>query len=440
MSGAVTRRVAYLASAFPHLTETFVLREVDALERDGWEVAIFALKESPLPATHLEAQRWKSLVQRPALTSRALLGANLHYLLRAPGRVLGLWAQSLWWHRSSFNFLARVPVVLLRAAYVAREMQRRDVRHVHAHLATHPALGALAAARLAGTSFSVTAHAHDIFVNRAGLGEKLRRARFVACISDFNRHFLLGHYPDLDPARLALVRCGVIADPASAQRALRRQAATAGESEPSTVRIVCVASLQEYKGVAVLVEACARLRDRIGAFECLFVGAGALRAELETRVAALGLQDRVRFLGGQPMERVAELLDSALVFVAPSVIARDGQMDGIPVALMEALSKEVPVVASSLSGIPELVIHEQTGLLVPPGDADALAAAIERLTRNPELAARLARQGREHVRREFDLHENTARLERLFEAAILAARGQPHADPSTPPRPEQSPA
>src|SRR3954465_12049698 len=159
MATAVTRRVAYVTSAFPHLPETFILREVCTLERSGWDVTMFALKPTPQPGTHADAVRWAPRVRLPALLSAEVLGANLHYLARAPHRLLGLWAQALWWHRSSLNFLLRVPVTLLRGAALGRAMEREGIGHVHAHFATHPALAALAAARLAGTGFSVTAHA-----------------------------------------------------------------------------------------------------------------------------------------------------------------------------------------------------------------------------------------------------------------------------------------
>jgi colanic acid/amylovoran biosynthesis glycosyltransferase len=422
---ALARRIAYVTSAFPYLSETFVLREVAELERRGWDVQVFALKPPPLVGTHAEAARWIPRVHLPALRSREVLGANAHYLLRRPLRLAGLWAQALWWHRSSLNFALRVPVILLRSASIARELERRDIGHVHAHFATHPTLAALAAARLSGASFSVTVHAHDIFVRQTGLRQKLSRARFVACISQFNRQFLLDRYPDLSPQSLILVRCGVdprkFAPASDAPRPLPAPPPAAPRTSsgaPTLTRILCVASLQEYKGVQVLLEACARLVDQVAQFECLLVGAGPLRPELEARAHALRLTDRVQFLGPQPEERVAELVRQATIFVAPSIVARDGQMDGIPVALMEALASGVPVVASDLSGIPELVRHEQTGLLVPPGNPEALALAIARLANDQALAERLATQGREHVRREFDLETNTALLADLFQDAL----------------------
>jgi colanic acid/amylovoran biosynthesis glycosyltransferase len=418
----VTKQVAYVTSAFPYLPETFILREICELEARGWDLTVFALKPPPIPGTHANARRWAPRTLLFAPLGAASLRATLWYLLRSPRMLLGLWLKALWWNRGSLNFLVRVPAILLQAAAMARVMQRRGIRHIHAHFASHPALAALAAATLAGTSYSVTVHAHDIFMRHTGLRPKMLQATFLACISDFNRQYLRQLIPDLRPESLLLVRCGV--DPK------RFRPADASGSPRSPFRLVCVASLQEYKGVQVLVEALARLaRDGV-AFECLLICTGPLRPSLEARVRELGLVDRVSFLGAQPEERVAELVRGAAVFVAPSVLTNSGQMDGIPVALMEAMASGVPVVASRLSGIPELVIDGVTGVLVPPGDVGALAAAIQRLAREPAMAQQLAEQGRQHVLREFNLEANTALLASLFELVI--ADHPLHTDPATP--------
>ncbi len=150
---ALLRRIAYVTSAFPTVTETFVLREVCALEQRGWTLTMFALKRSSQPGSHSNAVDWLPRVFRPGLLPRALIEANLYYLVRMPFRLLGLWARALWWHRSSVNFLVRVPIILLQAAVIARELDRRAIKHLHAHFATHPALAALAAATLVDASF-----------------------------------------------------------------------------------------------------------------------------------------------------------------------------------------------------------------------------------------------------------------------------------------------
>jgi glycosyltransferase involved in cell wall biosynthesis len=155
------------------------------------------------------------------------------------------------------------------------------------------------------------------------------------------------------------------------------------------------------------------VRDGV-AFDCDLVGGGGLRERLEASAAELGLGGRVRFLGAQPGERVAELVAAADVLVLPSVVTPEGKMEGLPVALMEALAVETAVVASAISGIPELVEDGVTGLLVPPADPPALADALARLAADPELRARLGRAGRARVAAEYDLHANVAALAALI--------------------------
>ena len=173
------------------------------------------------------------------------------------------------------------------------------------------------------------------------------------------------------------------------------------------VRALCVASLQEYKGHAVLLEALAGA-PALERVELELVGSGPLRAELEDRVQRLGLSQRVRFAGSVPEDVVRSLLERADLLVLPSVVARDGQMEGLPVVLMEALASGVPVVATRLSGVPELVEDERTGLLAAPGDAADLRDALERVVSGrfePDLA-----EGRALVERSFDVAQSVARL------------------------------
>jgi colanic acid/amylovoran biosynthesis glycosyltransferase len=307
---------------------------------------------------------------------------------------------------------ARTPVGLARAlatiplaAAHARFARTRGVEHVHAHYATWPALSAWLCGRLAGVPYSFTAHAHDIFVDQSMLARKLADAAFAVTISEYNRR-LMARFGD--PGRIHVIRAGV--DPA----ALPFRARSVPREGP--VRALCVASLQEYKGHAVLLEALAG-SELLRRVELDLVGSGVLRAELEQRAAELGLAERVRFLGSLPEDAVRELFGQADLFVLPSVVARDGQMEGVPVVLMEALAAGVPVVATRLSGIPELVEDGRTGLLAEPGDPVALRDALERVVSGgfePELRA-----GRELVEGDFDVAEGVKRLRELIAQAAL---------------------
>jgi glycosyltransferase involved in cell wall biosynthesis len=180
---------------------------------------------------------------------------------------------------------------------------------------------------------------------------------------------------------------------------------------------VCVGTLHEVKGQAHLLRACRQLHDADGLGRCTLVGEGPDRAALARLADELGLGERVVFAGACPSDVVAAHLRDADALVAPSVPTRQGKREGIPVVLMEAMATGVPVVASRLSGIPELVEHDRSGLLVPPGDADALAGALLRLRDDADLVARLVAGGRAAVEDEFDLDRNVERLAALLRAS-----------------------
>jgi colanic acid/amylovoran biosynthesis glycosyltransferase len=177
---------------------------------------------------------------------------------------------------------------------------------------------------------------------------------------------------------------------------------------------VCVGSLEEKKGQTYLVEACRLLKQRGLDFVCHLIGDGQSREALEQQIQAAGLSGLVRLEGGQPRDQVVRMLRQADVVALPSIVTKSGKMEGIPVALMEPLACEVPVVSTRISGIPELVEDGVTGLLVPPQDPAALAGALERLARDPELGRRMGRAGRAKVLREFDLSDSTAKLAQLM--------------------------
>jgi glycosyltransferase involved in cell wall biosynthesis len=259
--------------------------------------------------------------------------------------------------------------------------------------------------RLAGIPYSFTAHADDIFVRRPMLEEKVGAAAFVIAISDFNRRLLAQQIGDDAARRIRVVHCGV---PVAEFAPLP----PAGASHPFT--ILCVGRLEPKKGQRHLIEACRILRERGIAFRCWLVGEGRERARLERARDAAGLGDSVELLGARSRSEVRALVADAHVFALPSVVAADGRTDGIPVALMEAMALARPVVSTLVSGIPELVADGHSGRLVAPGDAVALADAIEAIQRDADHATQLAREAARRVRERFDVHENAAELMRLF--------------------------
>jgi glycosyltransferase involved in cell wall biosynthesis len=410
-------RLAYLMSRFPKATETFILYEILELEHLGHHVEIFPLvlerDAVAQPGAMALVERAHDL--RP--WSRAVLGAQLHWLRRRPRTYLGVWLAAVRGTMRSPRFLARALIAVPIGAAIGRQVETLRIDHIHAHWATHPALAAYVASALSGRPYSFTAHAHDIYVERAMLDEKIRAARFVVTISEANRRLLAGWYGSLASTKTVVIHCG--ADPTVFGPATTVPADPTSTDRPDRpLEIVCLASLQPQKGQRFLLEACRRLVDAGTRVHCTLVGEGDQRPSLEDQVRTLGLEQIVDLVGTQPRDRVAALLAAADVVVQPSVVLRSGKTEGIPVALMEALASERAVVASEVSGIPELVIDGQTGLLVPPGDVAALVAAIQRLADHPELRQGLGRAGRARVLAEFDLRINTAQLAERFRASV----------------------
>ena len=398
-------KVAYIMSRFPHLPETFILREMSEVERQGYQVALYPLIVQRQPIIHEEARPWLGRARRLPFLSGPVVAANGRALWREPRAYPALWARTVAENASSPNFLARALALLPKAVYAAQAMQAEGVTHIHAHYATHPALVAWLIHRLTGISYSVTVHAHDIFVRTAMLGRKLREARFIAAISEYNREYLARLYGPWVKEKTHLVRCGIV--PANYRP---RAAGRAG----ARFELIHVGSLQPYKGQRYLVEACALLRDQGIPFRCRIIGGGEEESNLRRMIGANGLDSMVELLGPMPQEEVARLLPTADCYVQPSIVTPSGKMEGIPVALMEAMACRLPVIATALSGIPELVRPGVTGCLVRPADSVALAEAMATVYREAEEAEAMATAGRELVLREFELESNVKQLADLF--------------------------
>jgi len=400
-------KVAYIVSRFPHVTETFVLRELNGVQSaQDIDVELFSLFPAVDPTVHPAAQRWLAQLRRG--TARGALRGLAYWLRRRPAALLGAVALVVRAFARDPQRLVRSLLTLAVASDHARVMQRVGVQHVHAHFANYPALAAWTVSRLAGPTYSFTAHAHDIFRDQSFLPRLLADARFVVTISQFNREFMAPY--NLGQTPVHIVHCGV--DTSAWPMRLR------GTPPEGPVRALCVASLEEKKGHGVLLRALAGAGTRLGRVELDLVGPGVLRDELEALSRSLGLAERVRFHGALAEPDVMTMLDRADVFVLASIMERTGFMEGIPVVLMEAMASGVPVVSTRLSGIPELVVDGETGLLAEPNDAASLQLALERTIDDPGAALRRAAAGRGLVDHEFDVIISAARMAQLFRTLV----------------------
>jgi glycosyltransferase involved in cell wall biosynthesis len=406
-----TRRpkIGYIMSQFPTLTETFVLYEMLAIEDEGARVELYPLRYRSGLKMHAEAAGWLARSHDEPLLSWSIVRANLHFLARRPIRYLTTLLLLLRRTWGSARYFVGALAFFPKAIGFARRMAADRVDHLHAHFASHPAAVAWVIHRLSGIPFSFTAHGSDLHRDRHMLKDKVAEADFVVAISNYNRDVILKECGPGAGAKVAVIHCGVdiqVFRPGSAR--------AVGESCSRPFTVLCVGTLHEVKGQSYLIEACRQLAGRGIAFACHFVGDGPDRQDLARQAAQAGIGDQVHFRGQLTQDEVREVLAGADVVAAPSVPTRDGRREGIPVALMEAMASGVPVVASRISGIPELVEDGETGLLVEPRDVEGLARALEQLLRDEGLRSRLGTAGRVKVEREFNLRKSAATLMRHF--------------------------
>ncbi len=405
--------IAVLLSRFPSVTETFILRELIEMELRGQRVRLVPMiKESP-PVIHQEAKPWTSrALYTPFLSPRIWL-ANLRAAARQPIRYWSLLLRLMAGTIARPSTFVRTVAVFPKSVFIAEQLKREGVRHIHAHYATHPATMALIVATLSPITFSFTVHAHDIQVDRSLLRWKLREARFIRSISDFNRRFLEKLYPREATGKIEVIHVGI--DPSMYQSAAGSPALHAG-----VPLIVCVAAHKPYKGLPVLIEACRILRDANVKFRCEVIGHGPMRDALDRMVKEKGVADVIALVGPKPQDEVARKMAAAAFFVLPSIIAGDGQMEGIPVSLMEAMASGRAVISTAISGIPELIDDGVTGFLVPPADPIALARAMQTLLASPDRAREMGERGRRKVRAEFELGDTVSRLMARLERENVA--------------------
>ncbi len=423
--------VAYVLKGFPRLSEMFIASEIYRLEQTGLNLKLFVIKPSDEAMRHEVVDRIKSkpdyLPATTSLTTTPLLRWLLHNLPAfAAGLARVLWhyprgtaraacaalAQSLrarprFWSVPKKKYLKEF---LLATALADRLHRASEVYHLHAHFSHGATTVTWLASLITGLPFSFTAHAKDIYcesLNPAGLlGRKMDAAEFVVTCTDANRE----HLQRLSPTTVHCTYHGLNAD---FSRLLREQ--SPAEKRDARLRVLAVGRLVPKKGFDTLIEACAMLKRAGISFETLIIGeSGEHERELRDRIARHGLEAQVSLAGPTTQAQLLREYQQATVFCLPCRVLENGDRDGIPNVLMEAMSCGLPVVTTNVSGIPELVRNGVNGLLVPPDDPQALAEVLQRIHRDPRLAESLGRQAATTIRENFDGERTTTELANLF--------------------------
>ena len=405
-------KVAYLAPELPALSATFVYNEILQLELIGTEVVSFSVHTS---TSNIQEPRVKALASKTfnlyAQSKLSVVKDNFVMLAVHPIRymkTLGILSVDMWkvglFSRTAFGLGYR----MMYAASLARSLIKNKCEHLHVHFAHIPTDIAMYASSLSQVPYSVTAHANDIYERGWLLKEKVERSAFFATISEFNIRYLTSKTSHSN--KLRIIRCGVDPDKFEPRRDF-----VANE----VIKVGMVGRLVEKKGIDTLINALALLKKQGQRIELQIAGSGPLEEDLLKLVTdkKLTMLD-VNFLGVMPHTEVADFIKSLDVFVLPCKKDSNGDMDGIPVVLMEAMLSGVPVISTMISGIPELVVDKETGLLVEPNDEIALAEAISCITQDDNLREYLIEGAIAKVKHEFSLTGNTQALNKLFITAI----------------------
>jgi glycosyltransferase involved in cell wall biosynthesis len=405
-------KLAVVVSQFPCSDEVFILRELRALERRGFELRIYSIKPASEATLHAEAVPLVPAARySPLVASADVVLRNLQLLVSEPrlyARLLGTIVRESWRSRP---MLSRALAVFPQAVRWGMELRDDPVQRIHAHWATHPTTAGWVMSQIARTPLSMTAHAHDIYLDQAMLAFKLREAVAVLTCTGQNLAFLKELAPDVPEGRVRLSYHGLDLDvykPAAAP--------------PEVFRILSVGTLLPRKGFDTLVEACGLLKRDGVAFECVVVGDGPMRAELEARAAALGLRG-VTFLGKQSQEKLPDIYKRSSVFVLAAVhgkapvvgvsqkpSASDLVHFGIPNVILEAMACGLPVVTTRQAPLVEVMRGEasdgdaQSGVYIPERDPAALAAALAALARDPARRAAIGARAVARIRDGFDIH------------------------------------
>ena len=384
---------AYLFERFPSFGQTFCYREVVELAQQGITPPIFSIrnpKDEP-------PQDWDTrIVQR------------VHYLpeekellddVRRASKKAKLTAEIIaaldeWGRRTDF-------LRLYQAVYVGLRLQEMGIRHVHAHFAGMAARTAFWIHKFFSITFSFTAHANDIFAPRdfeIGLDKLVDEACTIVTETDYAAQFLRERFPKRAD-RIDRIYNGL-------------DLGEFGHSDFSSIPpvIVGVGRLISKKGFANLIRACGLLANGGKSFRCEIIGEGPLENELRAQIEQLNLQDRIELSGAKPLREIRQRLAAARVFVLPSVVDAQGGMDNLPTVIMEAMATGLPVISTNISGIPEMVVQNETGFLVEPGDVVALAGAIEKIIDDRALAEELGRAGYTRADRLFSIEKNVGEL------------------------------
>lgn len=411
--------IAYLLKGYPRLSETFILQEILGVEQRGFQLQLFSILDPQETLLHQAFQQVRAPLcylhqEDPRATRQAFVRSQLWLLRTRPLRTLRVWLYVLLKRRHLMTFQR-----LLEASRLAELIEERNIHWLHAHFAHGPTSVAHFVHLLTGIPFSFSAHAKDVYQSAPDLLiRKIQCARFVATCTQASRDYLMGLLVGLPDAKQQQDKIHLVHHGVDISRFSPAPAESYHDESDHPPLLLSVGRLVEKKGYQYLIAACKMLVEQGMRFQCAIYGSGPLEKDLQQQIAQLGLEKHVYLYSDRAQDTLPDIYRGATLFVLPCCIARDGDRDGIPNVLLEAMATGLPVVSTPVGGIPELVEHDRNGLLVPEKDPLALANALERLLDDNARRTSLGTAARQHIVTHFDAGQNLHALVACFTQCI----------------------
>jgi len=399
-------KVGYILTTFPCRTETFAAREIEGLTKLSFIINVFAAANQGRAHPHTESMK---VFYRPSLFSLEALLSIGYLCIKYPFALAKLLCLVLkvfaTCRREAMSLISNIHTI----GFFTKHLDEEDIFHIHAYFLSWPATIGLAISVATGRSFSISAHARDIFVEHGAIGLKVSHAKFLATCSQQGLEYLKANLPAKYHYKLRMCYHGIKIS--SEYSGLLGKCASKSNSNGT---VIAVGRLVQKKGFEGLLRAFALVVRENPHYRLIIVGDGPGHKQLNDLIKQLTIKDQVELMGWQGHNVTLRLIKQATVLVAPSLLADDGDRDGIPNVIIEAFASGTPVIASGLEGISEVVEHCRTGLLVKPGNIAELASAIKELLNNKHLQNRLSQAAYETVIQRFDTSKNTRQLVELF--------------------------
>ena len=401
--------LGFLVKTYPKISETFVLQEILAIQKEPYDVTIFSMQYPTDDQFHkafdtvtaeinyLTPNHWKhrlsikSHLKMISLSFRPYLSTLFFALKHREGRPFEQFCQ---------------------AVYLTGLVQEQGIQHLHVHFASEPTGLAELTSRLCKVTYSISAHAKDIYLQSpSSLARKISNAQFLVTCTEYNRRYLNSINTSSTP--VYRIYHGI-----DATRIMNESNSNNTHHHSDHVRIFSVGRLQEKKGFPTLIAACRLLKQAGYSFRCDIVGYGPYMGRLRALIDQYHLSDSVSLWGKMTHERVVEFYRQADIFALPCQVTNEGDRDGIPNVLMEAMTFAIPVVSTNISGIPEIIENNKTGLIIDAKNDQALFAALQQLIDNPELRYQMGKAGKHLVTTRFDAEQHIVQLKAFLTQSL----------------------